>query len=91
MTSAMPNPFNFGGSERLETMTESEISRVSVAAGSPLERILSEVLALPAILPPDDDPPPAFLSNPSPEYLRATEIEPILHVLAGHVSGVRAR
>jgi hypothetical protein len=30
------------------------------------------------------DEPPAFLSSPRPEYLRATEIEPVLVVLAGY-------
>lgn len=30
------------------------------------------------------EPPPAFLLNPSPEYLRANDLMPVLAVLAGH-------
>lgn len=30
------------------------------------------------------EPPPAFLGNPSPEYLNATDLMPVLAVLAGH-------
>lgn len=32
----------------------------------------------------DIEPLPAFLHNPSPEYLRANEMMPMLAVLAGH-------
>lgn len=32
-----------------------------------------------------DEPLPAFISAPSPEYLRATEIRSILEVLGGHM------
>lgn len=32
-----------------------------------------------------DDPLPAFISDPSREYMAATEIRPIVDVLAGHM------
>ena len=51
-----------------------------------LERFVIDEADFMAMIETPDDPLPAFLSDPSPEYMSAMEIIPLLKMLAGHAS-----
>lgn len=74
----LPNPFDdFASAERAAVASLPPASTGDAAAESRF--VLDEEAFLN-----DLDPLPAFLVNPSPEYLSAREILPVLRALAGH-------
>lgn len=76
----LPNPFVTSALEpamAAETAAAPDLTDPPVAAA---DRFILDVERFVA----DIEEPPAFLHAPSPEYLRATDLYPVLEVLAGY-------
>lgn len=81
MTTMLPSPFIFDAHQAAPVPVE------HVSHPQDHRFVLDEALFLSQLSADgavDEEPPPLFLRDPSPDYLSALDILPVLEVIAGH-------